>query len=197
MGKTLSIDLRTRVVAAVSEGMSHRGAAERFGVSAASAVHWVEAANPTGSVEAKPEGGDARSHRIDEDGPPPRPRSQGRTLPRRRVAWTLEDDDLHGDATSVGHDRAHGARRADEPRCLPGLHRTGAGAHATAATRSLWTICLPTKAPTCVGLSKRLGRSCVICRPTRPTSTQSRTPSPNSRRSCGKLPRGPSKIYGT
>jgi transposase len=65
MGKTLSIDLRTRLVAAVSEGMSRRGAAERFGVSAASAIRWVEAANTTGSVEAKPQGGDTRSHRIE------------------------------------------------------------------------------------------------------------------------------------
>ena len=59
------LDLRTRLVAAVSEGMSRRGAAERFGVSAASAVRWVEAVNTTGSVEAKPQGGDTRSHRIE------------------------------------------------------------------------------------------------------------------------------------
>lgn len=65
MGKTLSIDLGIRLVAAVSEGMSRRGAAERFGVSAASAVRWVEAVNTTGSVEAKPQGGDTRSHRIE------------------------------------------------------------------------------------------------------------------------------------
>ena len=54
MGKPLSLDLRSRLIAAVSEGMSRRGAAERFGVSAASAVRWVEAVNTTGSVEAKP-----------------------------------------------------------------------------------------------------------------------------------------------
>jgi len=66
MGKPLSIDLRSRLVAAVAEeGMSRRGAAERFGVSAASAVRWVEAVNTTGSVEAKPQGGDTRSHRIE------------------------------------------------------------------------------------------------------------------------------------
>jgi transposase len=66
MGKPLSTDLRSRLVAAVSEeGMSRRGAADRFGVSAASAVRWVEAVNTTGSVEAKPQGGDTRSHRIE------------------------------------------------------------------------------------------------------------------------------------
>ena len=65
MGKPLSIDLRSRLVAAVSGGMSRRGAAARFGVSAASAVRWVEAVNTTGIVEAKPQGGDTRSHRIE------------------------------------------------------------------------------------------------------------------------------------
>jgi transposase len=65
MGKSLSLDLRSRLVAAVSEGMSRRGAAERFGVSAASVVRWVAAVNTTGTVEAKPQGGDTRSHRIE------------------------------------------------------------------------------------------------------------------------------------
>ena len=63
MGKTLSIDHRTRLVAAISGGMSHRRAAERFGVSAVSAVRWAAAVNTTGSVEAKPQDGDTRSHR--------------------------------------------------------------------------------------------------------------------------------------
>lgn len=41
MGKPLSIDLRSRLVSAVAGGMSRRSAAQRFGVSAASAVRWV------------------------------------------------------------------------------------------------------------------------------------------------------------
>lgn len=65
MGKPLSLDLRFRVVAAVSGGLSRRQAAERFGVSAASAVRWVEAVNTTGTAKAKPQGGDTRSHRIE------------------------------------------------------------------------------------------------------------------------------------
>ena len=65
MGKLLSLDLRSRLVVAVSEGISRRGAAERFGVSAASAVRWVEAFNTTGCVQAKPQGADTRSHRIE------------------------------------------------------------------------------------------------------------------------------------
>jgi transposase len=40
MSKTLSLDLRTRVLAAVGEGASHRVAAARFGVSPASVSRW-------------------------------------------------------------------------------------------------------------------------------------------------------------
>jgi transposase len=65
MGKPLSIDLRSRLVAAVAGGLSRRSAAERFGVSAASAVRWVQAVATAGSVQAKPQGGDTRSHRIE------------------------------------------------------------------------------------------------------------------------------------
>jgi transposase len=65
MGKPLSLDLRSRLVAAVSGGMSRRSAADRFGVSAASAVRWAAAVKTTGSVAAKPQGGDTRSHRVE------------------------------------------------------------------------------------------------------------------------------------
>jgi transposase len=65
MGKPLSIDLRSRLVAAVAGGMSRRAAAERFGVAAASAVRWVHASNTTGAICAKPQGGDTRSHHIE------------------------------------------------------------------------------------------------------------------------------------
>lgn len=65
MGKPLSTDLRSRLVRAVAEGMTRRAAAARFGVSAASAVRWVQAVTMTGTVEPKPQGGDTRSHRVD------------------------------------------------------------------------------------------------------------------------------------
>lgn len=61
MGQPLSHDLRTRVVAAVSGGLSRRAAAERFGVSAATAIRWVQAVTTTGSCRSKPQGGDTRS----------------------------------------------------------------------------------------------------------------------------------------
>lgn len=57
MAKALSIDLRDRVIAAVADGMLRRQAAERFGVSAASAIRWcalerdVGDANPASRPE--------------------------------------------------------------------------------------------------------------------------------------------------
>ena len=65
MARPLSEDLRSRLIAAVDGGMSRRAAAERFGVSAASAVRWVRAWRMTGAMCAKPQGGDKRSHRIE------------------------------------------------------------------------------------------------------------------------------------
>ena len=65
MAKTLSEDLRGRVIAAVEAGSSRRAAAERFGVAAASAVRRVSAFRTTGATAAKPKGGDLRSHRIE------------------------------------------------------------------------------------------------------------------------------------
>ena len=63
--KTLSLDLRERVVFAVAGGMSRRQAAERFGVSAASAIRWCARQKETGSAAARPRGGDRWSERID------------------------------------------------------------------------------------------------------------------------------------
>jgi len=65
MAKPLSEDLRVRVVQAVNRGMSRRAAAERFGVSPSSAVRFVREWRESGSVGAKRQGGDQRSHRIE------------------------------------------------------------------------------------------------------------------------------------
>ena len=48
MGHCLSDDLRMRVVSEVQKGYSRRAAAARFGVSASSAIHWVQAFRKTG-----------------------------------------------------------------------------------------------------------------------------------------------------
>ncbi len=61
----LSDDLRERLVAAVNAGQSRRAAGEQFGVSAASAVRWMQRVRETGSFAAKPSGGDNRSDRIE------------------------------------------------------------------------------------------------------------------------------------
>jgi transposase len=65
MAKALSVDLRRRVVAAIVEGMSRRQAADRFGVSAASAVRWHQRFEATGTVAPSRQGGDRRSGRIE------------------------------------------------------------------------------------------------------------------------------------
>lgn len=65
MSKALSVDLRERVVAAIAAGASCRAAAERFGVSASSAVRWWGLRREAGSVAHKALGGDRRSGRIE------------------------------------------------------------------------------------------------------------------------------------
>ena len=65
MARALSGDLRGRVVEAVNDGLSRHEAAERFGVSVASAVRWVSAWRRTGQVAAQRQGGDRRSRRIE------------------------------------------------------------------------------------------------------------------------------------
>lgn len=57
MARAYSSDLRDRVVAAVMSGSTVRAAADRFGVSVASAVKWSQRYRATGSAAAKPRGG--------------------------------------------------------------------------------------------------------------------------------------------
>ncbi len=65
MGKPLSMDLRSRALGAVDEGMSCRSAATRFGVSASTVIRWHDQRRSTGGYAAKPQGGDTRSRRIE------------------------------------------------------------------------------------------------------------------------------------
>lgn len=67
MACALSVDLRQRVVDAVTQGMSRRQAAARFGVSVASAIRWAAQQNTTGTVAPKKRGGDRRSDRIENE----------------------------------------------------------------------------------------------------------------------------------
>lgn len=61
MGAARSVDLRERVVAEVSAGMSRRQAAARFKVSPSSAIRWTALERETGGVAPRLRGGRSRS----------------------------------------------------------------------------------------------------------------------------------------
>ena len=65
MAQALSLDLRRRLVGAIQRGLSCRQAAERFGVSASSAIRWYGRLKEQGTVAARKQGGDRRSGRIE------------------------------------------------------------------------------------------------------------------------------------
>ena len=65
MSKALSLDLRTRVLAAIAGGLSCQQAAQRFGVSASSAIRWRALECIQGDARPKALGGDRRSGRIE------------------------------------------------------------------------------------------------------------------------------------
>jgi len=65
MGHPLSMDLRSRVLAAVDAGASCRTAAARFGVAPSTAIRWHSQRRATGRFAPKPQGGDTRSRRIE------------------------------------------------------------------------------------------------------------------------------------
>ncbi len=65
MVRALSADLRDRVVAAIASGLSRRQAADRFGVSAASAIRWQQLVTQQGTPKPQQQGGDRRSGKIE------------------------------------------------------------------------------------------------------------------------------------
>ena len=65
MAKALSVDLRRRVLDAIVGGLSCRQAAERFDVSASSAIRWYQQHRITGALHSRKQGGDRRSKRIE------------------------------------------------------------------------------------------------------------------------------------
>jgi transposase len=60
-GRPYSEELRSSVIAAVEDGASYRKAAARHGVSASAVLKWTHRFRQTGSIAAKPMGGDRRS----------------------------------------------------------------------------------------------------------------------------------------
>ena len=65
MPAALSLDLRVRVLVAVAQGLSHRAAGDRFGVSAESVSRWRVLEREQGDARARRLGGDRRSGRIE------------------------------------------------------------------------------------------------------------------------------------
>lgn len=64
MAKSLSMDLRERLISAVEGGMSRRSAARFFSVAPSTAIKWVDQKRRTGSVRPRARGGDYRSHHL-------------------------------------------------------------------------------------------------------------------------------------
>lgn len=66
MTKPLSLDLRRRIIRAVEkEGMTRRAAATRFSVAPSTVIELVRQWTQTGCCEARPQGGDRRSGRVE------------------------------------------------------------------------------------------------------------------------------------
>ncbi len=100
MSRSLSLDLRSRVLAAVAGGASHRTAASRFGVSAASVSRWRALEREQGDARPKDLGSDRRSGRAE---------AQAElivSLPEARPDMTIEELRLslidHGHAFGFG-----------------------------------------------------------------------------------------------
>lgn len=68
MARTLSQDLRDRVVTAIDSGLSCCAAAARLGVSVSSAIRWRQRALEHGKAVARPRGGDRHSGKIEAHG---------------------------------------------------------------------------------------------------------------------------------
>jgi transposase len=65
MGKPLSMDLRSRALAAIDEGMSCRAVAKRFGVAPSTVIRWHDQRRRVGHFAPKRQGGDTRSRRVE------------------------------------------------------------------------------------------------------------------------------------
>jgi transposase len=98
MAKPYSEDLRVRAVGAVAGGLSCRRVASLFGIGISTVVKWVQGWRETGSVAAKPMGGDHNSRLKGE---------RAWLLGRIDAApdLTLEEirDELKGRGISVGY----------------------------------------------------------------------------------------------
>ena len=65
MPKSLSMDLRKRLISAVAGGMSRRSAAKLPRVASSTAIKWVDQQRHTGSVRPRARGAVYRSNRLE------------------------------------------------------------------------------------------------------------------------------------
>lgn len=66
MAQALSMDLRSRLLAAIDGGLSCRPATARFGVAPSTAIRWEAQRRETGDFAPKPQGGDIQSRQVEE-----------------------------------------------------------------------------------------------------------------------------------
>lgn len=66
MAHTLSMDLRSQLLAAVDSGLSCPAAAASFSVDPSMAIRWQAQRRETGDFAPKPQGGDMRSRQLEE-----------------------------------------------------------------------------------------------------------------------------------
>ncbi len=85
MSKPLSIDLRSRALAAVDDGMSCRAAARRFGVAVGTVIRWHDQRRSTGGFAAEGQGSGTRSRQIEAHA------HTSRTLHEARQDITLDE----------------------------------------------------------------------------------------------------------
>jgi len=65
MTRPLSMDLRSRLIAAVEGGQSRRAAAKRFGIAPSTAIKWLARWRKDGTAQPRPMGGDRHSRRLE------------------------------------------------------------------------------------------------------------------------------------
>lgn len=125
MSKALSLDLRVRVLRAVAEGASHRAAAARFGVSAASVSRWRALERMQGDPRPGPLGGDRRSGRVEAQGELIRelPEATPDITTEELRAALAERGHAFGYGTLLRFFRRHGLTRKKRPPTPPS--RTG------------------------------------------------------------------------
>jgi putative transposase len=170
MPAPLSGDLRERIVAAIRDGSSMRGAAARFSVSPSSAIKLMARFRATGSVAPARYGGH-----------------------RRPVL--LPHEELLGALVS-GRPDITLAEIRDELRQQRGVSVCLATIHVS--LRRLVVVMDNLAAHKTAGIrrSRRPAPTCSTCRPTAPISTRSSSSLPSSKRYCARRPRAPKRLYG-